>query len=221
MPRAFPFVPRSGYLLIRYATLLSLRCYLAFQVSERPTHGRLFLVTGGARSGKSRYAEEFVESFGNEVSYVATLEAGDEEMGRRVERHKSRRPRSWRTVEAPLGVAEAIAGSEEQVVLLDCLSGWVSNLLLAHEEWGEEAVLDAVLGATDELLDAVRESEKTVVVVTNEVGSGVVPEYRLGRWYRDVLGLANQRVAAEADAVCLMAVGIPLVLKGSFPEPGN
>lgn len=182
---------------------------------------KLFLVTGGARSGKSRYAEELVESFGDKVSYVATLEAGDAEMSRRVERHKSRRPRSWRTVEAPLDVVEAIAGSEEPVVLLDCLSGWVSNLLLAHEDDGEEEVLDTVVGAVEELLSMVRESEKTVVVVTNEVGSGVVPAYPLGRWYRDVLGLANQRVAAEADAVCLMAVGIPLVLKGSFPEPGD
>ncbi|MGB3632514.1 MAG: bifunctional adenosylcobinamide kinase/adenosylcobinamide-phosphate guanylyltransferase, partial [Rubrobacteraceae bacterium] len=105
----------------------------------------------------------------------------------------------------------------EQVVLLDCLSGWVSNLLLAREGEGEEAVLDTVIDAVDELLAVVRESEKTVVVVTNEVGSGVVPAYSLGRWYRDALGLANQRVAAEADAVCLMAVGLPLVLKGKFP----
>lgn len=190
-------------------------------MSERSLYSRLFLVTGGARSGKSRYAEELVESFGGEVAYFATLEAGDEEMNRRVECHKSRRPDSWRTVEAPLDVVEAIAGLEEQVVLLDCLSGWVSNLLLAHEEDGEEGILDTVTGAVDELLAVVRESGKTVVVVTNEVGSGVVPAYPLGRWYRDALGLANQRVAAEVDAVCLMAVGIPLVLKGSFPSFGD
>lgn len=180
--------------------------------------GGLFLVTGGARSGKSRHAEELAKSFGGEVVYVATLEDDDEEMSRRIENHKSRRPDSWRTVEAPLDVVKAIGGPEERVVLLDCLSGWVSNLLLAHEEDGEEAVLEAVIGAVDELLVAVRESEKTVVAVTNEVGSGVVPEYSLGRWYRDALGLANQRMAAEADAVCLMAVGLPLVLKGSFPS---
>lgn len=176
------------------------------------------MITGGARSGKSRYAEELVRSFEGEVAYVATLEVGDEEMGRRVERHKSRRPDSWHTVEAPLDVVRDIVGLEERVVLLDCLSGWVSNLLLAHEEDGEEAVLDTVVGVVDELLVAVRESGKTVAVVTNEVGSGVVPAYPLGRWYRDALGLANQRVAAEADAVCLMVVGLPLVLKGSFPD---
>ena len=183
--------------------------------------GRLFLVTGGARSGKSRYAEELVQSFGVAVTYVATLEAGDEEMDRRIERHKSRRPDSWRTAEVPLGVAAAIANSEEQVILLDCLSGWVSNSLLAHEEDGEEAILDTVMEAVDELLTVVRRSEKTVMIVTNEVGSGVVPAYPLGRWYRDALGLANQRVAAEADAVCLMVVGLPLVLKGEFPSAGD
>lgn len=185
------------------------------------TVGKLFLVTGGARSGKSRYAEELVESFGGEVVYVATLEPEDEEMRRRVERHRAQRSRDWRTVEAPFDVAEAIKRAEEPVILLDCLSGWVSNLLLAHEEQGEEAVLDAVLGAVDGLVGVFRESEKTVVVVTNEVGSGVVPAHRLGRWYRDALGLANQRVAAAADAVCLVTVGIPIVLKGDFPGLGN
>lgn len=187
-------------------------------MSGRTTNGRLFLVTGGARSGKSRYAEELVRSFDAGVVYVATLEPDDDEMGRRIERHKSRRPESWRTVEAPLDVVEAIRKSEEPVVLLDCLSGWVSNLLLSHEENGEEAVLNTVIGAVEELLAAVRASGRTVVIVTNEVGSGVVPAYPLGRWYRDALGLANQRVAAEADAVCLMAAGLPLVLKGNFPE---
>ena len=186
-------------------------------MSERSAHGKLFLVTGGARSGKSRYAEELVRSFGGEVAYIATLEAGDEEMARRIERHKSRRPCSWRTVEVTTEVARTIAGSGEPVILLDCLSGWVSNSLLAHEGDGEEAFSSTMTGAVDELLEVVRESGKAVVVVTNEVGSGVVPAHRLGRWYRDALGMANQRVAAAADAVCLLAVGIPLVLKGDFP----
>ena len=157
-------------------------------------------------------------SFGSGVTYVATLEPDDEEMGRRIERHKARRPPEWCTVEATLDVAGAIEGSEEPIVLLDCLSGWISNLLLAHEERGEKVVLNTVLDAVDGLLAVVRSSGKTVVVVTNEVGSGVVPAYPLGRWYRDALGLANQRVAAEADAVCLLVVGLPLVLKGSLPE---
>lgn len=190
-------------------------------MDARATPSKLFLVTGGARSGKSRYAEELAKSLGGPVAYAATLRPGDEEMRRRIERHRAHRPPSWRTVEAPLGVAEAIAAAQEPVVLLDCLSGWVSNLLLANEGRGEQAVLDTVAGAVDELVAAVRGTEKTVVVVTNEVGSGVVPAYRLGRWYRDALGLANQRVAAAADAVCLLAVGIPLVLKGQFPGLGG
>ena len=189
-------------------------------MDERPVKSELFLVTGGVRSGKSRYAEELAGGSGGEVAYVATLEAGDEEMERRIERHKSRRPQNWRTVEVALDVVGAVAALEEPVVLLDCLSGWVSNLLLAYEERGEEAVLNTVLGAVEELLSVVRASEKTVVVVTNEVGGGIVPAYPLGRWYRDALGLVNQRVAAEADAVCLMTVGLPLVLKGDFPESG-
>lgn len=189
-------------------------------MDERFVHGRIFLVTGGARSGKSRYAEELVGGLGGGVAYVATLEPGDKEMSRRIERHKARRPKSWRTVETPTEVAEAIVDSDERVILLDCLSGWVSNLLLAHEGDGEEAVLNAVTGAVRELLQAVRDTRKTIVVVTNEVGGGVVPDHRLGRWYRDSLGLANQRVAAAADAVCLLTVGIPLVLKGEFPGYG-
>ncbi len=186
-------------------------------MNEPARDSKLFLTTGGARSGKSRYAEELVGSFGGEVAYVATLEVGDEEMEHRIKRHKARRPPEWRTVETTLDIIGTIATLRESVVLLDCLSGWVSNILLAHEEDGEEAILNFVTGAVEEFLAVVRESEKTVVVVTNEVGSGVVPAYSLGRWYRDALGLANQRVAAEADAVCLMAVGLPLVLKGKFP----
>ena len=189
-------------------------------MNAQNSSGILFLITGGVRSGKSQYAEELVRSFGGEVVYVATLEPGDEEMRRRIERHKARRPQEWRTVETSLDVAAGVEASREPVLLLDCLSGWVSNLLLAREGWDEEAVLDAVLSAVDELLEVIRASKKVVVVVTNEVGSGVVPAHRLGRWYRDALGLANQRVAAAADAVCLLNVGIPLVLKGNFPDSG-
>ena len=185
-------------------------------MNERYLHDKLFLVTGGVRSGKSRYAENLVRSFGSEVAYIATLKADDKEMERRIERHRSRRPQGWRTVEATLDVVGAFAAAPEPVVLLDCLSGWASNLLLAHESRGEEAIVDTILAAVDEFLRAVRELGKTVVVVTNEVGDGVVPAYPLGRWYRDALGLSNQRVAADADAVCLMTAGLPLVLKGRF-----
>lgn len=189
---------------------------------ERPSplgpSAALILITGGARSGKSRYAEALARHLGGEdVGYVATLEPGDDEMQRRIARHRQRRPASWRTIEAPLTVAAVLREATESVLLLDCLSGFVSNILLAHEHEGEEAAIAAVLGEVARVLEAVQACGKTVIVVSNEVGSGVVPPTALGRWYRDALGLANQRVAQAADAVALVTVGIPQVLKGTLP----
>ena len=180
---------------------------------------KLALITGGARSGKSRYAEALAQSMGgDEIAYIATLEPSDDEMARRVARHRARRPERWYTVETRLEVANAVLEAKAQVILLDCLSGFVSNLLLEHEERGEAAVTKVILEEIEKLLDAVQTSQKTVLVVTNEVGSGVVPAYPLGRWYRDALGTANARVAHAADAVVLMSVGIPQLLKGTLPE---
>ncbi len=179
-------------------------------------------VTGGARSGKSRYAEvlaaHYEAHFGGEVAYIATLDASDDEMTRRVAQHRARRPAGWRTLETRLEVAEAISQVEADIVLLDCLSGFVSNLLLEHEDRGEVAAAQAISDAVEEVVEAVRTSQKTVIIVSNEVGSGVVPAYPLGRWFRDALGAANARVARAADAVVLMSVGIPQVLKGTPPE---
>lgn len=179
----------------------------------------LYLITGGARSGKSCYAEALAQTLGgDDVLYIATLEAKDEEMRRRAARHRRQRPAVWRTAEVPLEVAAIITKSLEEVVLLDCLSGFVSNLLLRFEDLGEEGALEAVLKAVDNLTNTLNTSHRQIVVVTNEVGQGVVPAYPLGRWYRDALGLSNQRVAQAADAVCVMTVGLPQVLKGTFPE---
>ena len=180
------------------------------------------LVTGGARSGKSRYAEALAQYFANEskseVAYIATLDASDDEMERRIAQHRSRRPARWRTVETRMGVARAVREASEEVVLLDCLSGFVSNLLLEHEDGGESAVVRAISDAVQEVVDIVKLSPKTVIIVSNEVGSGVVPAYPLGRWYRDALGMANARVARACDAAILMSVGIPQILKGTPPE---
>jgi adenosyl cobinamide kinase/adenosyl cobinamide phosphate guanylyltransferase len=186
---------------------------------QRPS---LILLTGGARSGKSRYAEALAHHFGSEfgseeVCYVATLKPRDDELQRRVARHRQRRSPTWRTVEAPLGVAATVREAGEPVLLVDCLSGFVSNVLLEHEKQGEEAAVEAVLSEVENLLEAIKASSKTVIIVSNEVGSGVVPAYPLGRWYRDALGLANQRVAQAADAVALLTVGIPQLLKGRLP----
>lgn len=176
------------------------------------------LVTGGARSGKSRHAQHLAGVLGgDDVEVVVTLEPGDEELARRIARHQTARPATWRTTEAPRETAAAVAASTARVVLLDCLSGLVSNVLLDAEPRGEQAVLDAVAAAVDELLD-VCDAAPHVVVVTNEVGDGVVPAHALGRWYRDALGTANQRVAAAADVVVRMTVGIPQLLKGVAPQ---
>ena len=189
--------------------------------SQKSPRSRLILVTGGARSGKSRYAEALVThwlSSGENALYLATLAAGDDEMTRRVKAHRAQRPAGWRTLETPLAPATAMQESPERVVLLDCLSGLVSNVLLKYEPEDEETVINKVLDTVADLIRAVRKSKKTVVIVTNEVGSGVVPAYPLGRLYRDALGLANARVAAAADAVALCVVGLPQTLKGSLPE---
>ena len=187
----------------------------------RQASPRLILVTGGVRSGKSRYAEALAAHLleqGEGVLYLATLTAGDDEMVRRIARHRARRPASWRTLETPLEPATALREASETVVLLDCLSGFVSNVLLQREADGEEAVLKAVMKGVDDLISAAQAAPKTLIIVTNEVGSGVVPAYPLGRRYRDALGLANARVAAAADAAALCVVGLPQLLKGNLPE---
>jgi adenosylcobinamide kinase / adenosylcobinamide-phosphate guanylyltransferase len=177
---------------------------------------RVILVTGGARSGKSACAERAALALGGEaVTYVATAAAGDEEMAARIQRHRSQRPPGWETVEAEHGVADAIAAGRG-VVLLDCLPLLASNLLLGLESAGEEDAIGAVLAGTDALLRAAAAREGTLIVVSNEVGMGLVPPYPLGRWFRDALGLANQRVAMAADTVVLSVAGIPLAIKGSL-----
>jgi len=187
---------------------------------RRPSQPRLTLVTGGVRSGKSRYAEALVTHFlsaGENALYLATLHAGDDEMVRRIAAHRARRDERWRTLETPLSPAAALRESRERVVLLDCLSGLVANALLEHETEDEEALMEAVMNRVEDLISAAKATQKVVVVVTNEVGSGVVPAYALGRRYRDALGLANARVAAAADAVTLCVVGLPQILKGRLP----
>jgi adenosyl cobinamide kinase/adenosyl cobinamide phosphate guanylyltransferase len=183
----------------------------------------IYLITGGVRSGKSSYAEALAKHFANEVLaakvlYVATLEPSDEEMKTRIAKHQYRRPKTWRTVEVKLELSQAIQQSLEKVILVDCLSGFVSNILLEYEQAGEEVVIEKVLESITELTNVLQTSTKTIIIVTNEVGYGVVPPYPLGRWFRDALGLANGRVAKIADAVSLVTVGIPKTLKGTFPD---
>lgn len=176
--------------------------------------GRIVLVTGGARSGKSSWAERRAAELGGaEVTYVATAEALDREMERRIAQHRAERPAEWTTVESPRGAGEAVRAAATATVLVDCLTVLASNALLAAEAEGEEAAQAAVLAEAEALRDAALAREGTTVVVTNEVGMGVHPPTSLGRWYRDALGRANALLAAAAEEVVLMVSGIPVRIR--------
>ena len=164
------------------------------------------LVTGGARSGKSDYAQRLAASFGHPVLFVATAEPRDDDMRQRIERHRAARPREWQTLEEPLSVAVALRTRfvPGTVVLLDCVTLLVSNLLLASRPVQPEI---------DALIAWQRQGSVTLIAVTNEVGLGVVPDNELARKYRDELGLANQGLAAAAGSVVLMVAGIGLGIK--------
>ena len=187
--------------------------------------GRLLLVTGGARSGKSAFAERRAAGARPPVAYVATARVWDDEMRRRVARHRADRPAAWVTLEAPTRPAEALAGEAGPIgtVLLDDLGNLVANLLFEVTGGGEPGPdtaerLDAIVGAELDALDATRRDRGwDLVVVTNEVGLGVVPATPVGRVFRDALGRANQHVAALADAVYLLVAGQPLRLKPPCP----
>lgn len=192
----------------------------------------LTLILGGVRSGKSSYAEELVGRLGGRVLYVATAKAGDGEMAARIAKHRAGRPAGWHTLEAPLQLAHAVRqqlqADPADVVLLDCLTFLITNVILQGlgDEPSDEELdkLDSVAAQArvtaelDKLLEAVRSSGIPWVVVSNEVGQGLVPPYHLGRVFRDLQGWANQRVAGEADRVFLMVAGLALELKGARAE---
>jgi adenosyl cobinamide kinase/adenosyl cobinamide phosphate guanylyltransferase len=168
---------------------------------------KLTLVLGGARSGKSRHAEGLIAALPPPWTYVATAEAGDEEMAARIKSHRERRGAQWRTIEAPRELSKALAACGDGPVLVDCLTLWLSNLMLAEANVEEEtAQLEETLAAT----------KGPLVLVANEVGSGIVPGYPLGRRFRDMQGILNQCMAARAERVILMVAGLPLALKGTL-----
>ena len=166
---------------------------------------RVILVTGGARSGKSRLAEARTLRLGTPAIYVATAEARDPEMAARIAAHQARRGPEWRSMSEPLALAAALDASDGRPRLVDCLTLWLSNLMLGGHD---------VAAATDDLFAALSRQTAPVVLVTNEVGAGIVPENALARAFRDTAGTLNQQVAAAADEVLLVACGLPLTLKG-------
>lgn len=180
--------------------------------------GEIWFVTGGARSGKSTFAERQAGGLGRPVTYIATLEPLDAEMQARIARHQAQRPATWRTVEAPRTPLDAVRGTPlGDTVLLDCLSLWVSNRLLDLQtetpSRAEVVALESVIESeTHALLELLAAREGGAVLVSNEVGSGLVPEYPLGRAYRDVLGRVNQQVARTATRAWLCVAGRALEL---------
>lgn len=169
----------------------------------------LTLVVGGARSGKSAWAERLITASGRARRYIATAEAWDDEMRDRIARHRTDRGPAWTTVEAPLDLAEALAVARaEEAVLVDCATLWLTNHLLADHDLAAEI---------PRLLTALAHCPAPVVIVSNETGWGIVPDNALARRFRDEQGRLNQRLAAEAQLVVTVIAGLPLALKGAIP----
>jgi adenosylcobinamide kinase/adenosylcobinamide-phosphate guanylyltransferase len=182
------------------------------------------LITGGVRSGKSRFAQELAQRLGQPVLFVATAEAGDEEMRQRIEEHRRARPTAWRTLEAPTRVGQHIVQEigSAKVVIIDCVTLLVSNVLGQSFQRKDDPTGDniddslaekAVTREINELIDGLNRVAASFIIVTNEVGMGLVPVNKVGRTYRDLLGKANQRLAERADEVYLMVAGLPVRVK--------
>jgi adenosylcobinamide kinase/adenosylcobinamide-phosphate guanylyltransferase len=191
--------------------------YLA---GEKSLTKPITLIMGGARSGKSSYAEKIAASLGGSVLYIATAKAGDAEMAERIAAHRVSRPADWQTLETPRNVDQALDNLQTapQVMLLDCLTLLVTNIVLSMEEAPQHEIEAVVLAEVEAIVNAQRRLDAPMLVVSNEVGLGLVPPYPLGRVYRDALGRANQNLAAQADNVLFMVAGLPMIVKGELPQ---
>ena len=179
--------------------------------------GTLVLILGGARSGKSSYAQSLAEATGKSVTFLATAQALDEEMSTRIQKHRAERPLNWETLEIPFDIASQVQ-VKSNVVILDCVTLLISNLLMQfvkNDLVDEAPFMAAAQKEINELISMLRarEQEQDWLIISNEVGLGLVPAYQMGRVYRDAIGWANQRLAREANKVIFMAAGIPTVIK--------
>jgi adenosylcobinamide kinase/adenosylcobinamide-phosphate guanylyltransferase len=170
---------------------------------------KLYFITGGARSGKSAFAEKLALGLSGKRAYIATAQALDAEMAAKIEKHRKDRGSAWDTYEEPLAVADLLVkvGRTHDIVLLDCLTLWLSNVMAHSEQDG------AVIARSDELAQAVKAFSGACIVVSNEVGLGIVPDNPLARKFRDLAGMLNQKVAQAADEVYFTAAGIPVRIK--------
>lgn len=180
----------------------------------------LTLILGGARSGKSSYAQhlaqKLAEECGKSVTFIATAQAYDEEMSARIKKHQEDRPQNWQTLEIQTNIASHVNDINSEIVILDCITLLASNLMMQFVKDDivvEEKFMKAMQDETQNLISAMHESKRDWIVVSNEVGLGLVPPYQMGRVYRDGLGWANQSLAKESDAVLFMVAGIPMVIK--------
>jgi adenosylcobinamide kinase/adenosylcobinamide-phosphate guanylyltransferase len=171
---------------------------------------RMIFITGGCRSGKSRYALHYANQHFSKKLFLATCEVLDEEMAQRIEKHKRMRGLEWQTIEEPVDIVDKIKkdGGDSEVILIDCLTLWLTNLLM---KWDNDL---RIMEETETLIDTLKKSHTSFILVSNEVGMGIVPADPLSRRYRDLLGTMNQRIAEALDTVILMVSGIPIFLKG-------
>ena len=183
-------------------------------IKDRSRARKVVVITGGARSGKSRFAQELAKSGGEDVVFIATAAVRDEEMRKRIERHQRARPPQWQTIEEEIDLVGAIEtqGGEPKTIIIDCITLWLSNLI----ERGDED--ERIRQQANRFNESLQRSPHSIILVTNEVGSGIVPDNPLARRFRDLAGEVNQILASSAQELYLMAAGVPLRLEPSRRE---
>lgn len=184
--------------------------------------GKISLVLGGIKTGKTSFAEKLAaekELTGGKILYLATAEALDDEMKSRIKRHQSDRPKTWTTIEEPLDIKEIFEtyGNKYDLVLMDCLTLWITNKLVqAGEDYNRDEFMDSIIKQSGEFLDVVIKSKCDLVIVSNQVETGLISQYSMGRIFQDLTGLLHQKIARVSTNVIVMQAGIPTALKGEI-----